>query len=151
MATYKSSSKKSYGSKKTTGKTNRTGSSTAPGYAPVYNNIQCKINSFRAIANQTKGSAKYPRPSASTLNTFTNWVNKGANVYTVSNAQLTKWAGKTKAVQNYNNWNTSTACKSFLASNFGKNAIKAVTKTKTGSWMIACTPAKGKSFNWPKG
>jgi len=66
--------------------------------------FQNKIQSFKMLQNQTTGPAKAGRPSPSTLNTFANWVNKGAIIQTVSATQVAKWARATRK-----NFNTRSA------------------------------------------
>ena len=131
--------------KTTTGRT----STPAAGYTTVYNRFQQKINSYRMLCNQTKGQAKTSRPTQTTLTTFANWIDKGASIYTITPTQLNRWAGK--GSKYYNKWNTPTNCRNFLNYKFGKSTIKAVARTKTGSYMIACSPTyKGKPFNFPR-
>ena len=135
----------------TTHRKTTTGRTTTPaaGYTGVYNRFQQKINSYRMLCNQTKGQAKITRPTQTTLNAFANWIDKGANICTVTPAQLNRWAGKSSKY--YNKWNTPTTCRNFLNYKFGKSTIKAVARTKTGSYMIACSPTwKGKPFNFPR-
>ena len=119
----------------------------ATGYSTSYRNCEQKIQSWRTVYNQTWGPAKFQRPSPTTLRTFTNWINKGANVYTVTPTQLNKWAGASS--KNYD-WTKPTQCKSFLTKKYGKTTIKAVARSKNGSYMVACTPPKGKQFNFPR-
>lgn len=109
-----------------------------------------KINSYRTLYNQTKGPARYDRPSPTTINSFANWIGKGANVHTVTTNQLSRWAKAT-----HKNFNTRTptpnACKTVLWAKFGRNTIKAVARTKSGSFMVATTPVvNGKPFFFPK-
>jgi len=100
--------------------------------------------------NQTKGPAKQGRPTPSTLNAFANWINKGAIIQTCSASQVAKWARSTNKNVNVQNCST-TACKNILGAKFGKSAIKAVARTKTGSFMVATSPiVKGRMFNFPK-
>ncbi len=140
-----SSKTKSKSTKSTTG-----GTSVASGYRSVANCFSSKVNSFRTLINQTKGSAKAGRPSASTLNTFANLVNKGAIVQTCTTGQVAKWARSKNMNFNGNNCSTTT-CKNILGSKFGKTTIKAVARTKTGSYMVATSPTcKGKCFTFPK-
>lgn len=109
-----------------------------------------KIYSYRTLYNQTKGPAKYGRPSPTTLNSFANWINKGAMVHTVTTAQVAQWAKAAR--KNFNTRTpTPTTCKNVLWAKFGKNTIKAVARTKTGSFMVA-TPhvVNGKPFCFPK-
>lgn len=107
-----------------------------------------KIQSWKNILNQTRGPASCKRPTPAQLNTFANWVNKGAVVQTVTAAKVNKWA----MAKNKTFTKTSPAsCKNVLAAKFGKNAIKAVCLSKTGSFIVATAPTvKGKPFQFPK-
>lgn len=124
------------------------GSSMTGGYKTVCNQIQNKINSYKTLINQTKGTpSKLPSPS--TINSMCNWINKGAIVQTCSPTQVARWARTTN--KNFNTRNPSpTACKNVLYAKFGKSTIKAVAKGKSG-FIVATTPTKnGRSFCFPK-
>lgn len=133
-------------------KTEESGSSmgTASGYKSCQTTFANKVQSFKMLMNQTTGPAKCGRPSPTTLNSFANWINKGAVVQTCTKAQVSRWAkSKNKS------FNTRTAspatCKNVLAAKFGKSTIKAVASTKTGSFMVVTAPTlKGKQFCFPK-
>lgn len=122
----------------------------APAYRTCWNQFEAKIVSFKTLFNQTHGPAKCPRPSTTVLNNFANWVNKGAIVQTCSNAQLSRWARSCNI--NFNPRTvTPTTCRTILCSTFGKSTIKAVARTKTGSFMVATSPTvKGKPFYFGK-
>ena len=123
---------------------------TASGYKSCQTTFANKVQSFKMLMSQTTGPAKAGRPSTSTLNSFANWINKGAVVHTCTKAQVSRWAkSKNKS------FNTRTAspatCKNVLAAKFGKSTIKAVACTKTGSFMVVTSPTcKGKTFCFPK-
>lgn len=120
-------------------------------YRNCVNTFQNKINSFRTLCNQTKGTAgRFGKPAPATLNTFANWINKGAVVQTCSCAQLARWAKSCDI--NFNTKNpTPAACKKVLTKKFGKPAIKAVARTKTGGFMVATSATRnGKSFCFPR-
>jgi hypothetical protein len=120
------------------------------GYKSVNNCFQGKINSFKTLVNQTCGAAKYDRPKPAVLNSFSNWINKGAIIQTCTPAQVARWAKNANKTFNVRNC-TPTTCKNVLAAKFGKNAIKAVARTKNGSFMVATSPTvKGRSFCFPK-
>ncbi len=132
-------------------KTRKTaGKQPATGYVQYHNLFTGKINSFKTLYNQTWGPAKCPRPTATILDSFANWVNKGAIVHTVTCAQVAKWARTTN--KNFNTRSASvTGCKDVLWSKFGKTTIKAVARTKSGSFMVAAAPTwKGKPFCFPQ-
>lgn len=128
----------------------KSGVKVSPNYRACSNTFQSKIHSFKTLFNQTCGAAKGPRPTTTVLNSFANWINKGAIVQTCTGAQVSRWARECK--KNYNTrTGTPTTCRNILTSAFGKNTIKAVARTKTGSYMVATMPTwKGKPFSFPK-
>ena len=142
-----------YGGKSTKKRTKSKRSSgikSAGGYKGVCTTFQNKISSYRTLMDQTKGVAgKYPRPTPAILNSFANWVNKGAIVQMVSPTQVARWAKSTK--YNFSTQNpTPTACKNVLCAKFGKSTIKAVCRTRTGKFLVATSPTyKGRAFNFP--
>ena len=119
----------------------------APGYQSTWNQLNQKASAFKTLANQTCGTAKCKRPSTATLNTFANWINKGANIQCATGSQITKWA----STSNRNFKPTSAAVvKNALCNRFGKSTIKAVCCDKTGKWLIAtAASSKGKPFCFP--
>lgn len=132
-------------------KTKKTGGKqVASGYSQYHNMFTGKISSFKTLYNQTWGTAKCPRPTTTILNSFVNWVNKGAIVHTVTCAQVAKWARTTN--KTFNTRNASViGCKNVLCKKFGKTTIKAVARTKSGSFMVAASPTcKGKRFYFPQ-
>jgi len=133
--------KRSYGTSAKTG---------ATGYKNVSTEFQNKISSYRTLIDQTKGAAKFPRPTPATLNSFANWVNKGAIVQQVSPSQLARWAKTT--THSFNSRNPSTtSCKNVLCKKFGKTTIKAVTRSKNGWFLVATSPThKGRAFSFPR-
>jgi hypothetical protein len=100
--------------------------------------------------NQAKGPASSNSPTPTTLNSFCNWINKGAVIQTCTSAQVARWARSCN--KNFNPKNPSpTACKTVLTAKFGKSAIKAVSWTKSGAFMVATTPTvNGRVFNFPR-
>ena len=126
------------------------GSSGTSAYKSCCTTFEKKISSYKTLCDQTRGPAGAGRPTPTTLNSFANWINKGAIVQTVSKAQVSRWARATH--KNFNPHNPSpTACKNVLAAKFGRSAIKAVAKTKSGSFMVATTPTiNGRSFCFPQ-
>lgn len=133
-------------------KRNSTGAmGSATGYKNVCNTFQNKIASYRTLMDQTKGTAgKFPRPTPSVLNSFANWINKGAIVQVVSPTQVARWAKSTKF--NFNPQSASpTTCKNVLCAKYGKATIKAVCRSKTGKFIVATAPTvKGRSFSFPR-
>jgi hypothetical protein len=138
-----------------TGTTKRTKQRTNTGNVPPQwkhcsDTLVRKINSYRTLYNQTKGPARFDRPTPATINSFANWIGKGATIQTVTTNQISRWARTTRK-----NFNTRTptpnACKNILWAKFGRNTIKAVARTKTGSFMVATAPVvNGKPFFFPK-
>ncbi len=124
-----------------------TGSSA---YRTCCTTFEKKISSYKTLCDQTRGPAGANRPTPTTLNSFANWINKGAVVQTVSKAQVSRWARTTN--KNFNPRNPSpTACKNVLAAKFGRATIKAVACSKSGSFIVATNPTvNGRSFCFPK-
>ena len=119
-------------------------------YKNCCNSFAKKIESYRCLVQQASGPAKQGRPSPATLNTFANLINKGNVVQCVSSAQITRWAKGTRTNINSRTVST-TACKNVLCKKFGRTAIKAVAKTKSGSFMVATSPiVNGRTFCFPK-
>ncbi len=135
---------KSYGS-------SSTASSATGSYKNVGTTLQHKINSYKTLFQQCQGtSGRFPRPTPSTLNSFANWINKGALVQTVSAAQVARWAQSTR--YNFSTQSASTAsCKNVLAAKFGKSTIKAVCRGKSGAFLVATAETyKGRWFSFPR-
>ena len=121
-----------------------------PGYKNVCNSFQDKIESYKALINQTQGPAKFGRPTPTTLNSFANWINKGAIIQTCTSAQVNRWARTTNMKCNTTTPSVTT-CKNILGRKFGKNTIKAVARTKNGAYMVVTSPtANGRPFCFPK-
>ena len=130
-----------------TGNKNK-GSGTATGYATCCNDFNQKAASWKTLASQTKGAASCPRPTPAQLNTFGNWINKGAVVQTVTATKVNNWAKTNK--MNFTK-SSPASCKTVLQAKFGKTCIKAVCRNKTGSFLVATMPTvKGKTFNISK-
>lgn len=130
-------------------KSTATTANVPPKYKSVCTSFEGKVNSFKTLVKQVKGPARYTRPTPTQLNTFANWINKGALVQSVSCAQIAKWA--MTANVNFNTGNpTVTSCKNVLSSKFGKTTIKCVARNKTGGFMVATSSTwKGKPFCFP--
>jgi hypothetical protein len=129
-------------------KNSSTGSSSA--YRTCCNNFEQKIASYKTLCAQTHGTGSWGKPSPTTLNSFANWINKGAIVQTCTPSQISRWARSTN--KNFNPRNPSpTACKSILTAKFGRSCIKAVCITKNGQCMVATSPVvNGRSFCFPR-
>lgn len=119
-------------------------------YKSCCNTFERKIQSYKTLCNQAQStSGAYNRPTPGTLNTFANWINKGAIVQTCSPQQVARWARA--ANKNFNPQSpTPTACKTVLTSKFGRSTIKAVARCANGTFMVATTPTvNGRTFNFP--
>lgn len=124
--------------------------STPSGYKGCSTTFARMIQSYKTLFTQTTGQAKFTRPTPTTLNTFANWVNKGAVVQTVTTAQVARWA-KTTSKSFSARSATPNSCKNVLCAKFGKDTIKAVCRSKTGSFMVATSPTvSGRTFCFPK-
>lgn len=128
----------------------KSGTMNTSAYRACCNTFEQKIQSYKTLCTQAQGSGSQNRPSPTTLNSFANWINKGAVIQTVSAQQVARWAHATH--KSFNPRNPSpTTCKNILAKKFGKSAIKAVACTKTGQYMVATTPTvNGRSFTFPR-
>ena len=126
-------------------RTRTTTKTTAPGYKNVYDTFYRRITSYKTLCGQTTGSARTTRPSPATLNSFGKWIEKGAVVHKVSGVQVKRWAGTTQQVK------SAATAKTWLTRCFGKSVIKAVTKDKSGAYLVAYAPVvNGRPFNFPR-
>lgn len=140
------------GNRKNNGRKNnarKSGTMNATAYRTCCNTFEQRIQSYKTLCAQTHGSGTYGCPSPTTLNSFANWINKGAIVQTVSPQQVARWART--ANKNFNPNNPSpTVCKTVLWKKFGKTTIKAVARCKNGTFMVATTPTvNGRTFCFP--
>lgn len=130
---------------KSTSGANSTGTTCARGYGNINSSFEHKVRCFRMLSEQTCGPAKGTRPSPAHLKTFANWVNKGANICKVSNAQINKWCNTKQS------FNSITGAKNILCKKFGKSTIKAIAPSKSGGFIVATAAmVRGKTFNFPK-
>ncbi len=126
--------------------TGTTGKWPTTTYSPTQFNtykktVTAKLASFKAINQQFTGSGRVTAFSPSGAAKWISFINKGANVYTFSNSQFTRFFGT--------QWSkcTPTVATRFLKNKFG-NGILAVTKGKGNNWLIAATPTvSGRPFN----
>lgn len=129
-------------------RTTKTGAAGSTAYKTVCNNLERKIDSYRTLFQHAQG-ARGNCPTPATINSFCNWVNKGAIVQTCTPAQVWRWSRSTNYSFNPSNPSPMT-CKKVLAAKFGRTCIKAVAKTKGGQFMVATTPTvNGRTFNFP--
>lgn len=121
------------------------GTNCAHGYGNINDMFETKVKCFRMLCDQTRGTAKGTRPTPAHLKTFANWVNKGANVYKVTNTQINKWCNTNQSFK------STTSAKNILCKKFGKSTIKAVAPCKSGGFIVAtAATVRGKCFNFPK-
>ncbi len=136
--------------KKSSSRTRKSSAATGgTKYRQVCNTFACKIDSFKTLYSQAQGPNTPHRPTPAVLNSFANWINKGAVIQTCTPQQVARWARSTN--KNFNPRTPSTAaCKNVLGAKFGKSTIKAVARTKNGHFMVATSPtSKGRPFCFP--
>ncbi len=119
------------------------------GIARGYNQVCCTFESrykyYRMLWDQTRGACRGTRPTPATLKSFANWVNKGANIWKVTNTQINKWCNTKQTFK------TCASAKTALCNKFGKTAIKAITYDKSGGYLVVTPPNyHGKPFKFPK-
>lgn len=121
------------------------GRSSGTGYAPIKQEFEQKIQSFRQLKAQIDGRATGSRPTPTTLTRWANFVNQGAVVFQVSGARLCR---ATNADQQFTT--ATSACRA-LQGKFGKTTIKGVIQSKTGQWLVAAEPRRsdGRPFRFP--
>jgi Ni,Fe-hydrogenase I large subunit len=146
----KSAARKTTATKSAARKTTTTAARTknpASGYKTCYQSFSQKVDSWRTLYNQTFGAAKTARPTPTTLNTFANWINKGAIVHQISASAINKLGHAW--YKDFKGCKTPTSCRQILTRKFGKTTIKAVTRAKNGAYLVATAPTyKGKPFNF---
>jgi hypothetical protein len=114
-------------------------------YRTVTNTFKWKISSYQTLWKQIQGPAKYHRPSPVALNSLAKWVDKGAVIQTVTNAQLKRWSRTNKT------FTSPTSAKKVLFNKFGKAPIKAIYCDKGGNFLVATSPTfNGKQFKFPR-
>lgn len=105
--------------------------------AAVRRQLSAKINSYRLLLGQLHGPTGAASPGATTVNRFANLVARGANVYTVPQAAVTRLAGgKKNAGRSVNNVLRA------LRSRYGR-AIQAVAAGKGSNWLVAASSRTG--------
>ena len=116
---------------------------TGTAYKSFTNLLRTKVNSYQTLIKQSQGTGRRtPTPAA--LNMLAKWVDKGAIIQTVSNAQLRRWARTNRT------FSTPTTAKNVLWNKFGKMPIKAVYNGKGGDFIVATLPTwRGKAFRFP--
>lgn len=97
------------------------------------NEICAKICSFRTINQQLNGAGKVTTFSPGAANKWINFVNDGARVYKFTNLQMARIFGS-----DWSNNNSTTNTLRLMKKKFG-SGIKAVTKGKSSTWLVAAT------------
>ncbi|MFH0980382.1 MAG: hypothetical protein V2A79_02450 [Planctomycetota bacterium] len=114
-------------------------------YTVLRENFQHKIDAYRTLYNEAQGTPGKGCPTPATLNTFANWVSRGAIIHRVSATQINRWSDLDRKCT------TANLAKNVLWNKFGKTPIKAVCKSKSGSFLVATTPTyNGRNFKFPR-
>ncbi|MBW7904289.1 MAG: hypothetical protein LC135_12860 [Phycisphaerae bacterium] len=132
--------------------TSRTTTSSSPiqYYSPTKfttcrRTIEAKIGSYRALNQQFGGKGYVAGFSPAAANKWIRFVNSGACVYSFSNNEFTRTFGRTCAMSTPNN------AFRILRNRFGAG-IKAVTRGKASTWLIAASPSVTarpfSNYNW---
>lgn len=137
----------SFGGTYGTRNTSRTTGTGSTGWAPtkysnLRQNVQAKIGSFKTINQQCTGTGKVVAFSPTTANKWVKFIDNGCWIYKFSNKDFTKFFGT-----GFSGTFTPSNAQRFLQKKFGAG-IKAVTRGKNSSWLIAATPnVSGRPFN----
>ena len=117
-------------------------------YTPIRKQIEQQIRSFQVLKAQTEGRATSARPSASTLNRWTNLVAKGAIVHVLAGSRIARFTRQPKSQP----CASATSCQRALQRKYGKAAIKGVVQSKTGQFLVATAPkqSNGQPFSFPR-
>lgn len=133
-----------------TGGTGGTGWTTSKTYSTNQFSTQrrelnCKIESYRTINQQCSGAGRVTAFSPTTCKQWINYVDNGCFVYNFNNAQFCRYFGN-----QFGNCSPTQAFRT-LRSKFG-TGIKAVTRGKGNSWLVAATPRVTSraftNYNW---
>jgi hypothetical protein len=107
--------------------------------------LQAKICSYRTINQQFTGTGKVTAFSPTGANKWIKYVDQGNWVYKFNNTQFCRFFGT--------HWNHATpnAAFRYLRQKYG-TGIKAVTRGKGNSWLVAATPKLNArpfyNYNW---
>lgn len=115
-----------------TGSTSNTTSYPTTKFSNQRTEITAKIGSFRTINQQVSGAGKVTAFSPATCDKWINLVNDGCNVYKFTNTEFVRIFGSQF------NYCTPTVAQRILNNRFG-TGIKAVTRGKGNSWLVAAT------------
>lgn len=117
----------------------------SPAFKPVRTECEWRMGSYRTVYSQFSGAAKQTVFSPTAANKWMKYVNSGYRVYKFSNLDFYKHFG--------NQWNykSPAACQRWMKQNYG-HGIKAITRGRANSWLVATTQYinKGpfKNYTW---
>lgn len=107
--------------------------------------LNCKIESYRTINTQFSGNTRVTAFSPTTAKQWINFVDNGCFVYTFNNAEFCRFFGS-----QFNNCSPTQAFRT-LRTKLG-TGIKAVTRGKSNTWLVAATPRVTarpfSTYNW---
>jgi hypothetical protein len=145
-----SASRRSYGTRRYGTTRTTTSSSAIQYYSPTKfttcrRTIEAKLGSYRALNQQFGGKGYVAGFSPAAANKWIRFVNSGACVYSFSNNEFARSFGRTCAMTTPNN------AFRILRNRFGAG-IKAVTRGKANTWLIAASPSVTarpfSNYNW---
>jgi len=112
-------------------------------YVAVAKELSAKVDSYRVLLSQVKGSGK-SRPGVSSVNRMAGLVARGANVYSVASSKVSRWSGSAKKSP------SAAVVLRSLRSRYGAQAIKAVAPGVGGRWLVAAASMVGGKAFRPK-
>jgi hypothetical protein len=140
----------SFGSSYGTGSSWGSSSTNITKYSPnkfstQRNEITAKIGSFRVINQQVSGAGKVTAFSPAVCTRWINLVNEGCFVYKFTHNEFCRFFGSQF------NYCTPSAAQRILSNRFG-TGIKAVTRGKGSTWLVAATDRVSarpfSTYNW---
>lgn len=142
------------------GTTSRSGSTSSAFSSSKFSNfrkeVQARIGSYQALCKQCNGAGSVTAFSPTNANKWLKWVSTGTRVYTFTNTQFTRffgtsWNKSTSTNASTTNSTSPTQVTKFLRGKFG-TGIKAVTRGKGGTWLVAASPSVSArpfaNYNW---
>jgi len=138
------------GSSNTSNSSSNNAWSTTKSYAATQFSTQrrelnCKIESYRTINTQFSGNTRVTAFSPTTAKQWIGYVDNGCFVYSFNNAEFCRFFGS-----QFNNCSPTQAFRT-LRSKLG-TGIKAVTRGKSNTWLVAATPRVSarpfSTYNW---
>jgi hypothetical protein len=112
-------------------------------YMAVAQQLSAKVDSYRVLLGQVKGSAKN-RPDVTSVNRMAGLVARGAQVYSVAGPKVSESIGSAKKSP------SSAVVLRSLRSRYGAQAIKAVAPGVGGRWLVAAASMVGGKAFRPK-